>query len=128
MASARKLRVLNVEGRNYRLQDIQLVRAVSVQPSAFSREFFDIVWDDSTFAPHGASVGRPRKRFVRRGSRKRAEGETPGNQVGTRSRPDGAAGEFPCGHMREVTPVPIPNTEVKPSTADGTARANCVGE
>ena len=27
------------------------------------------------------------------------------------------------GHRRRVTPVPIPNTEVKPSTADGTARA-----
>jgi hypothetical protein len=26
------------------------------------------------------------------------------------------------GHRRGVTPVPIPNTEVKPSTADGTAR------
>src|SRR3954470_16904422 len=25
------------------------------------------------------------------------------------------------GHRRGVTPVPIPNTEVKPSTADGTA-------
>ena len=33
---------------------------------------------------------------------------TPGNQ-------------FPGGHRREVTPVPIPNTEVKLSTADGTA-------
>ena len=29
--------------------------------------------------------------------------------------------EFPGGHRRGVTPVPIPNTEVKPSTADGTA-------
>ena len=32
-----------------------------------------------------------------------------------------AAGAFPGGHRRRVTPVPIPNTEVKPSTADGTA-------
>ena len=32
------------------------------------------------------------------------------------------AGTFPGGHRRGVTPVPIPNTEVKPSTADGTAR------
>ena len=31
--------------------------------------------------------------------------------------------EFPGGHRRRVTPVPIPNTEVKPSTADGTAWA-----
>jgi hypothetical protein len=42
--------------------------------------------------------------------------------------PDREAETFPGGHRRGVTPVPIPNTEVKPSTADGTARANCVGE
>ncbi len=29
---------------------------------------------------------------------------------------------FPGGDRRGVTPVPIPNTVVKPSTADGTAR------
>ena len=28
---------------------------------------------------------------------------------------------FPGGHRSRVTPVPIPNTEVKPATADGTA-------
>jgi len=27
-----------------------------------------------------------------------------------------------------VPPVPIPNTEVKPFSPDGTARAKCVGE
>jgi hypothetical protein len=32
------------------------------------------------------------------------------------------ANKFPGGHRRGVTPVPIPNTEVKPFTADGTAR------
>ena len=31
--------------------------------------------------------------------------------------------QFPGGHRSRVTPVPIPNTEVKPATADGTARA-----
>ena len=31
--------------------------------------------------------------------------------------------EFPGGHRGRVTPVPIPNTEVKPATADGTACA-----
>ena len=36
---------------------------------------------------------------------------TPGNQ-------------FPGGHRGRVPPVPIPNTEVKPASADGTA---CVG-
>jgi hypothetical protein len=29
---------------------------------------------------------------------------------------------------REGSPVPIPNTEVKPRRADGTARVNCVGD
>ena len=29
---------------------------------------------------------------------------------------------FPGGHRRGETPVPMPNTAVKPSTADGTAR------
>src|SRR5687768_16164318 len=29
---------------------------------------------------------------------------------------------FPGGNRSRVTPVPIPNTEVKPATADGTAR------
>ena len=30
---------------------------------------------------------------------------------------------LPGGHRSRVTPVPIPNTEVKPATADGTAAA-----
>src|SRR5687768_10240829 len=42
--------------------------------------------------------------------RRGAKAETPGNQ-------------FPGGHRGRVTPVPIPNTEVKPATADGTACA-----
>src|SRR4029079_9420077 len=35
----------------------------------------------------------------------------------------GAVNRFPGGHRGRVTPVPIPNTEVKPATADGTASA-----
>src|SRR5213078_4905859 len=31
--------------------------------------------------------------------------------------------KFPGGHRGRVPPVPIPNTEVKPATADGTASA-----
>src|SRR6202048_3936768 len=31
--------------------------------------------------------------------------------------------KFPGGHTARVTPVPIPNTEVKPRRADDTARA-----
>jgi hypothetical protein len=30
--------------------------------------------------------------------------------------------KYAGGHRSRVTPVPIPNTEVKPATADGTAR------
>src|SRR5947207_11346787 len=44
-----------------------------------------------------------------RSSRSERRRETPGSQH---------AG----GHRIRVTPVPIPNTEVKPDTADGTAR------
>ena len=31
--------------------------------------------------------------------------------------------EYAGGHRSRVTPVPIPNTEVKPTTADGTVWA-----
>jgi beta-glucanase (GH16 family) len=34
---------------------------------------------------------------------------------------DFVQGKFPGGYRSRVTPVPIPNTEVKPATADGTA-------
>ena len=41
----------------------------------------------------------------------------------SRARVDGPqADKFAGGHRIRVTPVPIPNTEVKPDTADGTAR------
>jgi hypothetical protein len=33
----------------------------------------------------------------------------------------GVLAEYAGGHRIRVTPVPIPNTEVKPDTADGTA-------
>ena len=36
--------------------------------------------------------------------------------------------KFSGGSGEGVTPVPIPNTAVKPLSADGTARAQCVGE
>src|SRR5206468_4971095 len=47
--------------------------------------------------------------------------------LGTRLRAAGAKAETPGskyagGHRSRVPPVPIPNTEVKPATADGTAR------
>src|SRR6476469_7716091 len=45
---------------------------------------------------------------VRRSSRSERRRRTPGSK-------------FAGGHRIRVTPVPIPNTEVKPDTADGTA-------
>ena len=39
-----------------------------------------------------------------------------------RSRPLAEANKFLGGYAEGVTPVPIPNTEVKPLWADGTAR------
>src|SRR3982751_7146731 len=78
-------------GQNYRLQDIQFSYELSAVSSS-SELFFDIVWDDSRC---------PRRHLTRptRDPRPQVSG----------------------GHRREVTPVPIPNTEVKLSTADGTA-------
>ena len=104
---------------NYRLQDIQLsafaglasVGGTSPGLGRLFREptfFTKIVWDDSTSAPAGATVGQPRM-AAPRSSRERAKAETPGSK-------------FAGGHRSRVTPVPIPNTEVKPTTADGTAR------
>src|SRR5207248_11032581 len=55
-----------------------------------------IVWDDSSSA-YGCGA-------IARGA---SGGETPGRQ-------------FAGGHRSRVPPVPIPNTEVKPATADGT--------
>src|ERR1700687_4998950 len=63
---------------------------------AYREELFDIVWDD-----------RRRESFARR--------ETPR----PRQRTPGA--KHAGGHRSRVTPVPIPNTEVKLATADGTA-------
>ena len=75
-------------------------------------------------------LGRPRLRAqvalrwagrTKAGSPKlasRAKGGTPGS-----TGPGGALrNEHAGGHRIRVTPVPIPNTEVKPDTADGTAR------
>src|SRR5690606_17753409 len=72
--------------------------------------FDKIVWDDPP--PCLTALRRDRRNatclvIVRVTA---SAGGTPGNQ-------------FPGGHRSRVTPVPIPNTEVKPTTADGTARA-----
>ena len=43
-------------------------------------------------------------------------------RVQQRSRPLAEAARFLGGYAEGVTPVPIPNTEVKPLRVDGTAR------
>ena len=65
-------------------------------------ELFEMLWDDLPGAPH-----------------KRRSGGTPDTKF-RRSR-KAMANKFPGGHRSRVPPVPIPNTEVKPATADGTA-------
>src|SRR5882672_10783563 len=60
------------------------------------RQLFEIVWDD-------------RRRESLRGQNSRARSFEP------------QADKYAGGHRIRVTPVPIPNTEVKPDTADGTA-------
>jgi hypothetical protein len=67
-----------------------------------------IVWDDPPSAPP-ALRWTGRSKLVPRSPRKRAKEGTPGSK-------------YAGGHRIRVTPVPIPNTEVKPDTADGTAR------
>ena len=42
-------------------------------------------------------------------------------RAGRPSNVRGSVFSFPGGHRRGETPVPIPNTAVKPSSADGTA-------
>jgi hypothetical protein len=70
-----------------------------------------IVWDDppSRLRRYGGQVGILHGLSAE--ARNASGGGTPGNK-------------FPGGHRGRVPPVPIPNTEVKPATADGTA---CVG-
>jgi hypothetical protein len=84
-----------VEGENYRLQDIHLSAPPSLLRSLGEAGSLQIVWDDLR---------------MRRADIWRATDEEP----------QATKFAFPGGHRRGVTPVPIPNTEVKPSTADGT--------
>ena len=74
----------------------------------------EIVWDDppSAFA-RSASVGGqvatfPSSAGLPAVAYEASVGGTPGSK-------------YAGGHRSRVTPVPIPNTEVKPATADGTA-------
>ena len=66
-----------------------------------------IVWDDPTFAPPALRWAGRDKACPPKLAQRAKEG-TPDSK-------------FAGGHRIRVTPVPIPNTEVKPDTADGTA-------
>ena len=95
---------------NYRLQDIQLSFDASVERSLTARrqKASQDCLGRLAFAPRGAPVGTPPH------SGWPAEARA-ARGVGT---PDS---KFAGGHRSRDTPVPIPNTEVKPATADGTA-------
>jgi hypothetical protein len=77
--------------------------------SVDTRAFFDIemLWDDPP-SRHGATVRPSRHKTCLPMLASAGEGGTPDTK-------------FPGGHRSRVTPVPIPNTEVKLATADGTA-------
>ena len=81
--------------------------------SASARRRNKAPWQDCLGRPplraSGATGGQAASRLVPRSPRKRAKEGTPGSK-------------YAGGHRIRVTPVPIPNTEVKPDTADGTAR------
>ena len=93
--------------------------SIVLPAEAGGHELFDIVWDDpQRYMPVcGVNTLRdPRHtQFKTEDGRLSIElNRRPGNQQ--------SSAMFPGGHRRGVTPVPIPNTEVKLSTADGTAR------
>ena len=71
------------------------------------QKLFEIVWDDPDSARYASYVEASLRSLSRR-SAQGAKAGTPG-------------AKFAGGHRIRVTPVPIPNTEVKPDTADGTA-------
>lgn len=94
-------------GRNCRLQDIQ-VSVCSLTSRNAAKAFRQDRNAAKAFRPDRS--GRSSD-ATRRGCWLRPAPADPGHP-------------FPGGHRGRVTPVPIPNTEVKPATADGTA---CVG-
>ena len=75
---------------------------------------FEIVWDDSTF--------RHRPFGLRRTSCAKHVADLSTAALRGERRWGPQAASFAGGHRIRVPPVPIPNTEVKPDTADGTAR------
>ena len=116
-------RALRVSGtKNCRLQDVQL--------SAVVRRAGRMIAGGSSSARTRAYVAvvgtqhRPNGRAAFRSLTSTCEGDAWRRCIQGMRRPPGSGRRrFPGGHRSRVTPVPIPNTEVKPATADGTARA-----
>src|SRR5262245_53943353 len=83
----------------------------------FSRPtLFDIVWDPP---PRLTALRRARREIAPiAASPQNSAGGAEARSCDRRRSPQAA--KFAGGHRIRVTPVPIPNTEVKPDTADGT--------
>ena len=103
--------------KHYRLQDIQLALPARLGASA------DKTWESiprhalsKDARLHAMPLGMLGPQTCALETAHAVQGSVPGFPVP-------AANKFPGGHRGGVTPVPIPNTEVKPSTADGTAGA-----
>ena len=106
-----------MERENYRLQDIFRHRSLCEpwrSPPHNQQRRSAVEEFASPVAPQGAKAGSLQNRL----------GSSSNDRIdigcATPSNPR-QQDRFPGGHRRGVTPVPIPNTEVKPSTADGTA-------
>ena len=109
------------ERKNYRLQDIQLrppSRGRSVPPDSPAPRYGATRSLRCAAVRHAPGyAGAPDAQYFDTWHHSRHV-----RRLGT-ARAVPAAQRFPGGHRGGEPPVPIPNTEVKPSTADGTAGA-----
>ena len=113
--------MLRVERENYRLQDIQLFRRAALRlrrTKTWASIPRHALSQDARL--HAMPLGILGPQTCALETVHAVQGSVPGFPVP-------AANKFPGGHRGGVTPVPIPNTEVKPSTADGTAGAGLWG-
>src|SRR5438874_2527209 len=94
-------------GRNYRLQNIQLPRPPPTRVAQRRNRSLTRLSGTTHLRAFGATVGE-------------LEEACP-PKLAQRAKAGPQAAQFAGGHRIRVTPVPIPNTEVKPDTADGTA-------
>ena len=100
-------------------QDCRISLPAILQSShpAISAFFEKIVWDEPRLRSLTRATSRQAEACLAEAPQG-AEAGNPRHQVAQVSQKP--ASEFAGGHRSRVTPVPIPNTEVKPATADGT--------